>query len=481
MQSFNKTPIIIVLLTGGFISILNQTTMITAIPPIMDEMDVSANTGQWLTTVFMLVNGVMIPVTAFLMARFTARQLFITAMTVFAVGTAFSAMAPNFGMLLLGRIIQSSGAGVIMPLMQTVFLLLFPVGNRGVAMGLVGLVISFAPAIGPALSGWIITNYSWRAVFLLILPIAIIVIVFAAKVMKNVTELTYPKLDMLSIILSSFGFGGFLYGFTSAGNNGWASPITITTPIVGTVALVCFVIVQLRMETPMLEFRVFKNPIFTLSTIIPMIVFMGLIGTETLVPLYMQNARGFTATEAGMALLPGALVNGIMSPITGKIFDRFGARWLAVTGLIIITISTFAFTNLGPSTSMLMIAILYAIRMFGLSMVMMPVTTAGLNQLPRDLIPHGTAMTNTMRRVSASVGTAIVITIMTTTEMSAEHNPDITYPMIHGVNVAFMVITILSLIGIVISFFMKNGNASGEEGSTKERDEEEHQTAHQSR
>lgn len=148
----------------------------------------------------------------------------------------------------------------------------------------------------------------------------------------------------------------------------------------------------------MLEFRVFKNPIFTLSTIIPMIVFMGLIGTETLVPLYMQNARGFTATEAGMALLPGALVNGIMSPITGKIFDRFGARWLAVTGLIIITISTFAFTNLGPSTSMLMIAILYAIRMFGLSMVMMPVTTAGLNQLPRDLIPHGTAMTNTMRR-----------------------------------------------------------------------------------
>ncbi|WP_339184223.1 MDR family MFS transporter [Oceanobacillus sp. FSL W7-1293] len=481
MQSFNKTPIIIVLLTGGFISILNQTTMITAIPPIMDEMDVSANTGQWLTTVFMLVNGVMIPVTAFLMARFTARQLFITAMTVFAVGTAFSAMAPNFGMLLLGRIIQSSGAGVIMPLMQTVFLLLFPVRNRGVAMGLVGLVISFAPAIGPALSGWIITNYSWRAVFLLILPIAIIVIVFAAKVMKNVTELTYPKLDMLSIILSSFGFGGFLYGFTSAGNNGWASPITITTLIVGTVALVCFVIRQLRMETPMLEFRVFKNPIFTLSTIIPMIVFMGLIGTETLVPLYMQNARGFTATEAGMALLPGALVNGIMSPITGKIFDRFGARWLAVTGLIIITISTFAFTNLGPSTSMLMIAILYAIRMFGLSMVMMPVTTAGLNQLPRDLIPHGTAMTNTMRQVSASVGTAIVITIMTTTEMSAEHNPDITYPMIHGVNTAFMVITILSLIGIVISFFMKNGNASGEEGSTKERDEEEHQTAHQSR
>ena len=231
----------------------------------------------------------------------------------------------------------------------------------------------------------------------------------------------------------------------------------------------------------MLEFRVFKNPFFTLSPIIPMIAFMGLIGTETLVPLYMQNARGFTAMEAGIALLPGALVNGMMSPITGKIFDRFGARWLAVTGLIIITISTFAFTNLGPSTSMLMITILYAIRMFGLSMVMMPVTTAGLNQLPRDLIPHGTAMTNTMRQVSASVGTAIVITIMTTTEMSAEHNPDISYPMIHGVNTAFMVITILSLIGVVISFFMKNGNSPAEEQSHMQRDEREERTVRELR
>ncbi|WP_066188190.1 MDR family MFS transporter [Gracilibacillus timonensis] len=455
MQSFNKTPIIIVLLTGGFISILNQTTMITAIPPIMEEMDVTANTAQWLTTVFMLVNGVMIPVTAFLMERFTTRQLFITSMIVFAVGTAFSALAPNFGMLLLGRTIQSTGAGVIMPLMQTVFLLLFPIRNRGVAMGLVGLVISFAPAIGPALSGWVITAYSWRAVFLIILPIAIIIIIVAAKVMKNVTELTYPKLDILSIILSSFGFGGFLYGFTSAGNNGWESIITIATLAIGAVSLACFIVRQLRMKTPMLDFRVFKNPIFTLSTIIPMIAFMGLIGAETLIPLYMQNGRDFTAMEAGIALLPGALVNGMMSPITGRIFDRFGARWLSIIGLTIITIATLAFSNLGASTSMLMIMILYAIRMFGLSMVMMPVTTAGLNQLSRELLPHGTAMTNTMRQVSASIGTAIVITVMTTTEVAAKLDPDIAYPMIHGVNRAFMVITILSLIGVVISFFIK--------------------------
>lgn len=439
--------------------------MITAIPPIMNEMHVSANTGQWLTTVFMLVNGVMIPVTAFLIERFTTRQLFITAMSVFAVGTAFSAIAPNFGTLLLGRIIQSTGAGVIMPLMQTVFLLIFPVKSRGVAMGLVGLVISFAPAIGPALSGWIITNISWRAIFLIILPIAIIEILVATKVMKNVTELTYPKLDMLSIILSSFGFGGFLYGFTSAGNNGWGSIITITTLVVGAAALVLFIIRQLRMKVPMLEFRVFKNFIFTLSVILPMIAFMGLIGAETLIPLYMQNMRDFTAMEAGIAILPGALVNGMMSPITGLIFDRFGARWLSVIGFTIITVTTFAFSNLSVETSMFMVMLLYAIRMFGISMVMMPATTAGLNQLPKELIPHGTAMTNTMRQVAASIGTAIVITVMTTTGAAAEHKPNIPYPMIHGVNVAFMIITVLSAIGIVLSFFIKKGNTSVEEQS----------------
>lgn len=465
MQSFNKKSIIILLLAGGFISILNQTTMITAIPPIMNEMHVSANTGQWLTTVFMLVNGVMIPVTAFLIERFTTRQLFITAMSVFAIGTAFSAIAPNFGTLLLGRIIQSTGAGVIMPLMQTVFLLIFPVKSRGVAMGLVGLVISFAPAIGPALSGWIITNISWRAIFLIILPIAIIEILVATKVMKNVTELTYPKLDMLSIILSSFGFGGFLYGFTSAGNNGWGSIITITTLVVGAAALVLFIIRQLHMKVPMLEFRVFKNFIFTLSVILPMIAFMGLIGAETLIPLYMQNMRDFTAMEAGIAILPGALVNGMMSPITGLIFDRFGARWLSVIGFTIITVTTFAFSNLSVETSMFMVMLLYAIRMFGISMVMMPATTAGLNQLPKELIPHGTAMTNTMRQVAASIGTAIVITVMTTTGAAAEHKPNIPYPMIHGVNVAFMIITVLSAIGIVLSFFIKKGNTSVEEQS----------------
>lgn len=467
-QPYNRKSIAALLLAGTFIAILNQTLMITAIPSLMDEMHISANTGQWLTTVFMLVSGVMIPVSAFLLERFTTRQLFIAAMSIFAFGTVVCGIAPNFEILLLGRIIQSAGAGILLPLMQTVFLLIFPVHKRGAAMGLIGLVISFAPAIGPALSGWVIANYSWRALFFMILPIALIDIVIAFVAMKNVTELTYPKVDVRSIILSSFGFGGLLYGFTSAGNNGWGSALTVISLAVGVVALVLFVLRQLRMHHPMLEFRVFKSFIFTLTTIIGMIGFMGLIGVETLIPLYMQNMRDFTAMEAGLAILPGALVMGMMSPITGRVFDKIGARWLAIIGLIIITLATLAFSNLDKSTSFTYITVLYAIRMFGLSMVMMPATTAGLNQLPKRLLAHGAAMSNTMRQVAASIGTAIIVTVMTQTAAAAEQQPDVLNPLIHGANVAFIVITVLSLIGVVLSFFVKNTNPSEEYNRGKE-------------
>ncbi|MDN4524919.1 MDR family MFS transporter [Fictibacillus fluitans] len=452
--SYKQSTIVTLLLAGSFIAILNQTLMITAIPLVMEEMKTTANSAQWLTTVFMLVNGIMIPISAFLLQRFTTRQLFITAMSVFALGTLVAGLAPNFGMLLLGRVIQSSGAGVMLPLMQTVFLMIFPVNKRGAAMGLIGLVISFAPAIGPALSGWVTSHYSWRVLFFIILPIALVDIVVAYFALKNVTEVTKPQVDVPSIILSSLGFGGLLYGFTSAGNNGWTAQLTILTLALGALALLLFIIRQLRMNHPMLEFRVFTKGIFPFTVVIGAITFMGLIGSETIIPLFMQNMRGFSAFEAGLALLPGALVSGLMSPVTGRIFDRIGARALAFTGLVILTASTLGLSFLSPSTSFMYITILYSVRMFGLSMVMMPASTAGLNQLPKRLIPHGAAMDNTMRMVASSVGTAILVTIMTTAQSNAAQ--DAKHADIYGANMAFMVITLLSLIALVLTYFIKD-------------------------
>ncbi|MDQ0229974.1 MDR family MFS transporter [Metabacillus malikii] len=452
----NKSTIVALLLAGSFIAILNQTLMITAIPPIMEEMNVTANSAQWLTTVFMCVNGIMIPISAFLLERFTTRQLFISAMSIFAFGTLIAGISPNFEILLLGRVIQSSGAGVMLPLMTTVFLMIFPKEKRGSAMGLVGLVISFAPAIGPAFSGWITSHYSWRQLFYIILPIAIIDIIIAFFALKNVTEITKPKVDVISIILSSFGFGGLLYGFTSAGNLGWTDIITIISLSVGVLSLLLFITRQLKLEHPMLEFRVFKYSLFPFAVIIGAIAFMGLIGVETLIPLFMQDMREFTAFEAGLALLPGAFISGIMAPIVGRVFDKIGARWLVITGLAILTISSFLFTSLNLETTFTYITVLYSIRMFGLSMVMMPVQTAALNQLPTRLIPHGAAMDNTMRMIAASVGTAILVTVMTTSMKIAEQKSTIAHPDIHGANTAFIVVAMLTMIGLVLSFFVKD-------------------------
>lgn len=443
-----------ILLLGSFITILNQTLMITAIPPIMAEMNISANIAQWLTTTFMLVMGIMIPVSAFLVKRYTTRQLFFTAMGVFTLGTILCGLAPNYSFLIAGRMIQSAGAGIMLPLMQNVFLLIFPVSKRGTAMGYIGLVISFAPAIGPVLSGWVTANYSWRLLFVIALPLALMIMYAGHRILENVTEQTNPKVDILSIMLSSFGFGGLLFAFTNAGNVSWTSTGTLVSFFIGGTCLLLFLQRQLQLQEPMLEFRIFKYPIFTIATIIGMVSFLGLIGSETMIPLYMQNMREFSAYESGLVLLPGALIVAFMSPINGRIFDKFGAKQLVITGLVIMTAASFAFSFLDDTTTIGYLTFLYGVRMLGMSMVMMPVTTAGLNQLPRALLPHGTALSNTFRQMAASIGTAVLVTVMTSTAQSARAR-DLPLADIQGVNAAFLIISCLSLAGIALAFFIK--------------------------
>ncbi|WP_407271718.1 MDR family MFS transporter [Radiobacillus sp. PE A8.2] len=454
-QNFNRLPIVAILLAGSFVAILNQTLLATAIPHIMSDFQISENTAQWLTTIFMLVNGIMIPVTAFLIETFTSRRLFMSAMVIFGVGTIICIVAPSFPILMVGRVIQASGAGILMPLMMTVFLIVFPINKRGAAMGMAGLVISFAPAIGPTLSGWIVESYHWRYMFVIIVPIIIIDLIVAYFLMKNVTKQTFPKVDILSIVLSTLGFGGLLYGFSSAGDHGWSSMEVMLSLIVGAICLTIFILRQFKLEQPILEFRVFKNSTFTITTAIGMIIFMSLIGSETILPIYMQNMAGFTALESGIMIMPGAILMGIMSPITGRIFDKIGARKLAITGLSIITVTTLLFTNLSEETTLTYLTIVFGIRMLGISMVMMPVTTAGLNQLPLRLIPHGTAMNNTMRQVAASIGTAILVTVMTSAALDTGVNAT-PAESIHGVNVAFWVASGIAIIGLVLSLFVKN-------------------------
>src|SRR5690625_4710347 len=297
----NRNIALAVLVLGAFVIILNQTLLTTALPAFMRDFSVTANSAQWVTTIFMLVNGIMIPTTAFLIQKFTTRTLFLSAMGLFSAGTIVCAMAPTFIVLLAGRVIQASGGGIIIPLMQTILFAIFPRHKRGTAMGTFGLVIAFAPAIGPSLSGWIVDSYPWQTLFLMMLPISVIAMIIGYFILANVTDRTFPRLDILSIIMSSIAFGGLLYGFSAGGNTGWTNLGVVLSLSIGAVVLVLVVWRQLRLDDPLLEFRVLKNPMFTLNTVLGMCVFIAMIGGMIMIPLYMQNMSDYSAMEIGRA------------------------------------------------------------------------------------------------------------------------------------------------------------------------------------
>ncbi|HEX7063989.1 MAG TPA: DHA2 family efflux MFS transporter permease subunit [Bacillales bacterium] len=501
-RNIKKGPMLTALLLGAFAAILNQTLLNVAIPEIMNDFGISASTAQWLTTAYLLVNGVLIPVTAFLMQTISTRKLFLTAMICFAVGTLLCAVAPSFFVLLLGRIVQACGAGILIPLMTNIFMTIFPPEKRGTAMGTLGIVLMFAPAIGPTLSGWIVQNYSWRVLFYIVLPIAIIDIVVAFFLMRNVLKLTFPKMDLAGIALSTVGFGALLYGFSEAGIKSWTDPLTLWGLIIGGIGVILFVWREFTTEEPMLEFRVFKYNMFALTTIVRSVAMMALFAGMLLIPIYMQNIRGFTPLESGLLLLPGALIMGIFQPITGRLFDKIGARPLAVIGLAMVVWSTWEFHNLSATTSYGYIMFLYGFRMVGMAGVMMPVMTAGLNQLPQRLTAHGTAMANTMRGVASSVGTAFLVSIYTNqtqdhmksmladkgirvpenidlsgssakealaklpSDLRQQVHATLNHALIQGMDDAFMVATGLATLAFILSFFITKTSPPDEKPET---------------
>ncbi|MBE7102407.1 DHA2 family efflux MFS transporter permease subunit [Bacillus cereus] len=501
VENVNVKAVVAVLILGMFVSILNQTIINVALPPLMNEFNVSTSTAQWLITGFMLVNGILVPISAFLVSRFTYRKLFIAAMLFFTVGSIICATSGNFTMMMTGRVIQAVGAGILMPVGMNIFMTLFPPNKRGAAMGLLGVAMILAPAIGPTVTGWVIENYSWNLMFYGMFVIGLIITFLSLKFFTLAQPVSKTKLDVFGVISSSIGLGSLLYGFSEAGNNGWTSAEVVITLIIGVIGLAVFIWRELTTENKMLDLQVFKYPTFTFTLVINAIVTMALFGGMLLLPVYLQNIRGFTPMESGLLLLPGSLIMGIMGPVAGKLFDKYGIRPLAIVGLAITTFATYKFTTLSMDTPYSVIMTDYIIRSIGMSFIMMPIMTAGMNALPMKLISHGTATQNTSRQVAGSIGTAILITLMTqqTTAHVADYgnmlttsNPilvDKVHGMgqslaalagsaqagdamstqllfgqisklsaINGINDAFLIATILAGIAWVLSFFLPSGN-----------------------
>ena len=456
-----------VLVFGTFVTVLNQTVVSPALPSIMSEMSVDAATAQWLTTGFTLVNAIMVPITAFLTDRFTTRRLFLTSMILFTCGTALAAWGPSFPVLLGGRLVQAAGAGILMPLVMTVLMWTFPVDRRGTAMGVFGIVIAFAPAAGPTVAGIIIDQANWHVMFWIIAALCLVVIFFAGAVLERGGETNKDvTLDVPSVILSTIGFGGLLYGLSAIGSYGVTAD-SAAGVVIGAVALVFFFRRQLRMEQPMLQVRVLANRKFLIATIIVMLVQGALLAGGILLPILLQSYMGFSATTSGLVLLPGAIIMGAMGPVAGRLFDKHGPRVLAVTGTGILALTTSAFVFMGPGTGLVTLTVIYTVRLFSLSLVNMPISTWGMNALPDKLVNHGTSVQNTFRQVAGSLGTAIIVSTSTAEQNAVAGSTDATTAGVFGIHMAFVVATALCVIGFVLTVALVR-NKPGDEAAADE-------------
>lgn len=438
-----------VMLFGGFIAILNQTLLTPALPSIMKEMHVDASTAQWLTTGFMLVNGIMIPITAYLIDRFTTRKLFFVSMGLFTLGTFIAAISNSFSMVLLARILQAAGAGILMPMGQTIMLLTIPRQYRGVGMGMIGLVMGCAPAIGPVVAGFVIDAFGWHVLFYAMVPLALLTIVVAYFYLENMGETTDLDLDIPSVILSTLGFGGLLYSFSAIGSSGFSLLVLISF-LIGAVALILFIHRQLHMETPLLKVSILRNKKFAISVALTMLVQAALIVGSVLNPIYIQTIRGYGASVSGLIMLPASIVMLIMSPVSGRLFDKFGPRVLAIPGLLITTLFTLPMVMMNENTSLLWLSFVYTVRCVGLALVNMPLNTWGLNALENRVMAHGTAIGNTFRQVAGSLGTAVLITVMSIV-VAASANPATDAAQIHGINMAYLGAMLMMFVALVLT------------------------------
>ncbi|WES65730.1 MDR family MFS transporter [Microbacter sp. GSS18] len=409
--------VIALLVASAFVVILNETIMSVALPSLMDDLDITANTAQWLTTGFMLTMAVVIPLTGFLLARFPLRNVYFTAMTLFAAGTLIAALSPGFAMLLAGRVVQASGTAMMMPLLFTTVLTLVPAAHRGRMMGVITIVIAVAPAIGPTVSGLILSTLDWRFMFWLVLPIALTALALGAIWVRNVTETRPAKLDVPSVVLSALGFGALIFGLSSIGESASGhAPVPVWIPlVVGGVSLLAFVLRQLRLQkrdAALLDLRTFRSRTFALATVLVAVVFGALFGTLVMLPIYLQQVRGLDTLAVGLMLLPGGVLMGVLGPIVGSLFDRFGPTPLVIPGMTVTAGSLWIMSALGETTPLAWVVGAHLALNLGLGFVFTPLMTSALGSLPRRLYPHGSATVGTIQQLAGAAGTALFVTLM---------------------------------------------------------------------
>ncbi|PRB04663.1 MDR family MFS transporter [Microbacterium sp. MYb64] len=465
--------VIWVLLAAAFVAILNETTMSMAIPHLIDDLKITPLAAQWVTSAFMLTMAVVIPTTGFLLQRFTTRQMFLGALALFSVGTLIAALAPGFTVLLIARVVQASGTAIMMPLLMTTLMNLVPSASRGRMMGRVSIVISLAPAIGPTLSGFLLDHFSWRAIFVVVLPIALVAMLIGWRFLTNVGERTNAPLDVLSIVLSAFGFGGLVFGLSQigalAGGGGTAAPLVISL-IVGVVGLVAFLwrqVILQRKDDALLDLRVFASRDFTLSMVQMFLLSLAFFGTLTVIPLFLQKALGLETTEAGLVLLPGALAMGLLGPVIGRIYDSRGTKVLLIPGSILTAAALWFYTTLATTTPVWIVLVAQTLLSIGLALSFTPLFTASLASLKPKFYSYGSAVIGTVQQVAGAAGIAVMIAVFTLI-VNANGGTEVPDAVAAGSRSTFVIGAVIATVTILGAFIIRKPEDQPDEAGSAE-------------
>jgi MFS transporter, DHA2 family, lincomycin resistance protein len=448
--------VVLLLVLATFVVILNETIMLNAIPRLMDDLKVTEQAAQWVSTAFMLTVAAVVPVTGWFLQRVSTRRAYATAMGVFLAGTTVAAAAPVFEVLLLGRITQAVGTAVMLPLLMTTLMTVVPEGERGRVMGNVTMAISVAPALGPTVSGVVLQLGSWRMLFLLMLPVAGAVTWFGLRRLENVGEARYSTIDWLSVMVAAVGFGGLVYGLTQFAEGGAGRSAVFVG--VGLAAIAGFVTRQLHLQrtgSPLMDMRTLRHSTYARALLLMSVAFMTMLGSMILLPLFLQNLRGLSPLQTGLLVMPGGLAMGLLGPVVGRLFDRFGGRALMIPGSIGIVAALAGFTQVSMTMPYWQVLGLHVLLMLSLATVFTPVFTIGLGALPPHLYSHGSSMLGTLQQVAAAFGTALAVTVMSVRgDQLMTAGVAARIAQLGGMRLAFLICAVASLVVVAVALRM---------------------------
>lgn len=468
-----------------FVGNFTQLQLSAALPTIVSDFGISVTTGQWLTSIFQLVMGVMVPLTAYLTRRFSTRQIVIASMAVFTLGSVFAWLGSSFVLVLAGRLLEAVGTGVMWPVLQITVFSIYPLSRRGMAMGTVGMAMSVAPAIGPTLGGVQTDLNGWRSIFLTLTVIGVISLLLAIFGLRNFgTRDASAKADFFSVGLSIFGFGGLMFGFTNIESYPFTHPMVWLAMLIGVVGIVWFVLRQIHgarrqaadpsKQPPLLNLSVLKNKSFTVGTVTAALSFFAFSSIMVIMPLYIQDCRGYSATISGLVMLPGAFGQCIAQFFGGKALDRFGARPVALIGSITLLFGTIMMSLISMTSWIWWVSIWQFVRQIGMGFVLMPITTWSLNCLEPEEVSAGSAVTNTVRQIAGAIGAPVLVILMetfTALRWAAIGGTKNMYAAanVFGIQWALRVSATICFIMVVMVFFGVRGNGAGSTRDTVQR------------